>query len=118
MKFELKRPNRNTSEEELLEDLKKVAGQLGKQTVSIGEYDTYGKFHPTTLTRKIGSWFLCLEKAGLGPSRSKLDIPEEELFENLYNIWVTLGRQPKYAEIIKPLSKFSVKTYEHRFGGS
>jgi 5-methylcytosine-specific restriction endonuclease McrA len=116
MEFKLKKCYRNASEQEMLSDLKMVADKLGKQTVTIEEYNTYGEFHSTTLTRRIGSWFLCLEKAGLKPSRSKINISEEELFQNLQNVWVTLGRQPKYHEVAKPLSKFSAGTYEHRYG--
>ena len=50
------------------------------------------------------------------PSRSRINIPNEELFANLEHIWLTLGRQPKYSEIEKPLYLFSVDTYEQRFG--
>jgi len=116
MKFELKKYHRNISEEEMLKDLRAVAYQLGKQTVTLEEYGLYGTFHPTTLTRKIGSWFLCLEKSGLEQSRSKINIPDEDLFQNLQYLWITLGRQPKYSEVRKPLSKFSAETYANRFG--
>jgi len=45
-----------------------------------------------------------------------MNIPEEELFQNLEEIWMKLGRQPRYAEILKSLSKYHVGTYENRFG--
>ncbi|MCL2574866.1 MAG: HNH endonuclease [Defluviitaleaceae bacterium] len=115
-RFELIKYNRNTSSEEMLRDLKSVALKLNKETITMDEYKVHSKYHPSTLTRKIGSWFLCLERAGLQVSRSPLNIPNEELFQNLENIWRHFGRQPKYHEIIKPLSRFSVGTYEKRFG--
>jgi hypothetical protein len=54
--------------------------------------------------------------ADLQDSRSRLNISNEELFQNIESIWVHFGRQPKYDEIKKPLSKFSAGTYENRFG--
>jgi hypothetical protein len=45
-----------------------------------------------------------------------LNIPDEELFRNIEEIWISLGRQPKYQEIKKPLSKYSASTYDKRFG--
>ncbi|MES2215223.1 MAG: HNH endonuclease [Pseudomonadota bacterium] len=42
-----------------------------------------------------------------------------ELFENLANVWQQFGRQPSYGDIEKSngTSKFSVGTYEKRYGG-
>ena len=116
MKFKLQTYNRNTSEEELISDLKRVADVLKRNTVTMSEYEENGKFHPSTLTRKFGSWFKVLEVANLEASRSKLNVSEEELFKNIESVWISLGRQPKYAEFKKPLSKYSVGTYENRFG--
>lgn len=45
-----------------------------------------------------------------------MNLPEEELFNNLEEVWIELGRQPKYNEMQKPLSKYHVGTYENRFG--
>ena len=116
MKFKLETYNRNTSEEELISDIKRVADILKKNTVTMSEYEENGKYHPSTLTRKYGSWFKVLEVANLEASRSKLNISEEELFKNIESVWISLGRQPKYTEFKKPLSKYSAGTYENRFG--
>lgn len=45
-----------------------------------------------------------------------MNIPEEELYKNLEEVWVKLGRQPRCEEVQKPLSKYHVGTYENRFG--
>jgi len=116
MEFKLETYHRNTPKEELLADIQNVALKLNKNTVTISDYQTYGKFHPSTLQRKIGSWFKILELAGLDASRSKLNIPEEELFKNIEEVWIALGRQPKYDEIKKQLSKYSAGTYDKHFG--
>lgn len=116
MHYILNKYHRNTSDEELINDLKNVANQMNKETVTIDEYNQFGKYHATTLTRRFGSWFRCLDEAELKPSRSKINISEEELFQNLEELWQHFGRQPKYHEVVKPLSKFSVGTYEKRYG--
>lgn len=116
MKFEVKKVNRNIPNEELLADVRNIASTYGLTTMSQDIYVQYGKFHPTTLIRRFGSWFKVLELCDLKPSRSRINIPNEELFANIEHIWLTLGRQPKYSDIQKPLSLFSVGTYEQRFG--
>lgn len=116
MKFELSQNNRNSPDEELLSDVNKVAKELKKDTVTMDEYNERGRFHSCTLTRRFGSWFKVLEFAGLEKSRSLLNIPNEDLFKNLEEIWIKFGRQPYYSEIQKPLSKYSAGTYEKRFG--
>lgn len=67
MKFELDNYHRNTSDAELISDLKYVANLTGKTTITLEEYNEYGNFHCSTLTRRFGSWFKCLELAGLAP---------------------------------------------------
>ena len=54
--------------------------------------------------------------AGLQPSRSKIGITDDELFENIKSLWIALGRQPRYDEVKAPSSQFSAGTYENRFG--
>jgi len=116
MKFELENFNRNVSDEELLNDLMRVAAEIGKKKVTIDEYNDRGRYHSTTLTRRFGSWFTCLEKAGLEKTRSAINIPNEELFENIRDVWIKLGRQPKYKDLTPQISKYSAGTYEKRFG--
>lgn len=116
MKFTLKPFNRNVPDEELINDVIAVSKKTGRNTVTIAEYEQHGKYHPSTLQRRFGSWFKVLENAGLEKSRSYLNIPEKELYKNIEDIWVQLGRQPKYDEVKKPFSKYSVGTYDKRFG--
>src|SRR5690554_5623625 len=116
MKFELEPFHRDTPDSELINDIQHVAETLNKKTVTIAEYEQHGKYHPSTLQRRFGSWFNVLEKAVLVDSRSRLNNSEEDLFKNIEEIWIKLGRQPKYNEVKKPFSKFSAGTYDYRFG--
>ena len=116
MKFELEEYHRGITDEELLTELKRVASELNKTAVSREENDERGKYGTTTYIRRFGSWFNALEKAGLEKTRTPMNLPEEDLFQNLEEIWIKLGRQPRYAEVQKPLSKYHVGTYENHFG--
>jgi hypothetical protein len=116
MKFQLEEYHRGVKEEELLADLRRVASELNKTALSRADNDERGKYGTSTYLRRFGSWFKALEKAGLEKTRTPMNIPEEELFQNLEEIWVKLGRQPRYGEVQRPLSKYHVGTYENRFG--
>ena len=116
MKFILNEYNRNTPDEELIENVRRVAVKLNKNSVTIAEYAEQGKFHPSTLQRRFGSWFNLMKLCELEPTRSKLNISKDELFSNLERMWISLGRQPKYNELKKPLSDYSAGTYDKRFG--
>jgi len=117
MKFELDEYHRGVTDDELIADLKRVALKSNKKSVTRDIQDEKGKFHSTTYIRRFGSWYNALEKAGLEKTRTPMNLPEEELFQNLEEIWIKLGRQPRYTEVQKPLSKYHVGTYENRFGG-
>lgn len=116
MKFELEESPRGAPDEELLEDLRRSAKTLGRETITMAEYEEVGKTHPSTIQRRFGSWPNALKLAGLQPSRSKIGISDDELFENIKSLWMSLGRQPRYTEVKAPNSLFSAGTYENRFG--
>ena len=116
MKFELEESLRGAPDEELLADMRRSAGEFGRDTITIAEYLEVGKAHPSTIQRRFGSWVKALELAGLQPSRSKIGITDEELFENIKSLWVTLGRQPRYGELKSSDFKYSAGTCEKRFG--
>jgi Homing endonuclease associated repeat/HNH endonuclease len=114
-RYELMPHHRNISDEELLGDLKRVASDLGKFTVTIDQYNERGTYHSTSLARRFGTWMKALDRAGLSKSRN-LHITNEELFANLAAVWTTLGHQPRYSELTSQVSQFSSGTYENRFG--
>src|SRR5664280_240766 len=106
MKFELAPNHRDVPDEDLIQDVKEVAKRTGRDTVTLREYETLGKYHPTTLQRRFRSWFTVLKKAGLQESRSEFNIPDEKLFKNIEDMWISLGRQPKSTEIKNPFSRY------------
>lgn len=122
MKFELEKYNRGArkdyrdiTDDELITDLRHVANKLQKDSVTHIEYDEQGKFNSHIFGRRFGGWLKALEKAGLQRTRN-YNITEEEAFQNLEDIWIKLGRQPRREELCAPLSKYSGAFYEYRFG--
>ena len=115
MEYILVEHHRNVSDEELIKDLKEVTLKLGKDKVTQIEYKTLGKYGVRTFARRFGSWNKSLEKAGLSIT-TRRNIPEEELFQNIADLWQHFGRQPKFHEVKQPLSKFSVSPYARRYG--
>ncbi len=115
MKFELKTYNRNITNEDLLNDLKKVAKELGKETIIIEEYNKKGKYSIQTFAVHFGSWNNALKNAGLTVNHP-MRIEIEDLFKNIEEVWLTLGKQPGRRDMIPPISKYSEVPYKTRFG--
>lgn len=115
MKFELEDYKRNVTDIELLNDLKRVASLLGKDSVTIAEQNKHGRFSAMTMMRRFDSWPASLEKAGL-IVKKRMNISKEELFRNLEEVWVTHGRQPHFSDMKTLGSRFGATTYLKRFG--
>jgi hypothetical protein len=117
MIFNLKKYHRNTTDDELLKDLRRVAEILNKKTVRLLEYRKFGNYSDNTLCTRFGPWSKVLKKAGLELTGYHINISDEELFENIELLWIKLGRQPSRRDMIPPLSKYSERPYIRRFGG-
>lgn len=115
MKFELEEYHRDVTDGDLIADLKRVASENNKTSVTRKEYAEKGRYGGTTFIRRFGSWSQALEKAGLQKSNIGIIVSDEDLFKNLEEVWIKLGRQPKYSDMQKPLSRYTTKPYETRF---
>jgi hypothetical protein len=102
--------------EELIADLKRVASEIGMQTVTREDYRQNGNFSEATLVRQFGNWAGVLSAANLKPTGWKPSAKEEDLFDNMATVWEHVGRQPKQKDFIPPVSKYSDATYVNRFG--
>lgn len=70
MEFKLNDYHRNVSNEELIEDLVTTSVLLKKNTVTSEEYNKYGKYAHSTISRRFGSWSSALKLAGLTSHQS------------------------------------------------
>jgi 5-methylcytosine-specific restriction endonuclease McrA len=116
MKFELQPYHRGVSDEEVIADVKRVAAELQKTSLTYDEYKKRGKYSDTLFRRRFGSWRKALELAGVDLTRTPPNTSEEELFQNLQAVWIKIGKQPTRTEMKKPQSKYHGHTYEKRFG--
>ncbi len=114
MKFELDLKNEPISSEALIADMQRVAKALGGASLRYREYKSQGKFSPNTVMRRFGGWNKALELAGLTKVH-QYRISDEELFKNLEDIWIRLGRQPRRKEMSKSNSRYSGSAYDYRF---
>src|SRR5260370_2402810 len=114
MKYEVEPFHRDIPNEELLADLRRVGEELGKNRVTFREYNEKGRFSAGTLVERFGSWHAAIDKANLQRTINR-NISDEELFENLVEVWTALGRQPRSRDLRPGPSRFSWNTYAYRF---
>ena len=107
--------HQSVTNDELLIDLKKVAAELGKESITFTEYYKVGKYGSWTIRERFGSWNKALEEAGLIINKYH-NIGIEVLFENIEQVWLKLGRQPGRRDMTFPLSKYGETTYRSNFG--
>src|SRR6266508_228461 len=112
--FEDTRPSIST--EDLLCDIRQVARKLDVVVLPQRLYRAHGQFSTTAIKNRFGSWNAAVNAAGLAPA-SLRDIHEDELFDNLREVWATLRRQPRKREMVSPLSKYTHHPYTERHGG-
>ena len=115
MHFEYIEKNKRVSDAELINDIKAVALQLNKDSLSIAEYSKFGSFDPSTPSRRFGTWNAALNCAGLKPRNSFHN--EQELLDNLYSVWIKKGEQPTRDDMDNHgLSFISSGSYLRRYG--
>jgi len=105
------------TDEQLIEELKRIAKIPSVDVLSKGTFNKYKKISNTTkIERRFGSWSKALKKAGLNVAPSQSRYSDEDLFENLLNVWTHYGRQPTVTEMSELPSKITPNTYSNRFG--
>jgi HNH endonuclease/Homing endonuclease associated repeat len=113
-KFQLERVRAPVSDEELVADMRRVAELVATNAVSFRLYSKSGRYHPSTVALRFGTWNEALVAAGLTIT-SERDIADERLFENLMRLWEHYGRQPRFRDLARPPSVISSGPYQRRF---
>lgn len=115
-KFEYTPPkNASVSSEELLNNLKKVASDNNTDILPQRLYKKYGKYDVTNISQRFGTWNKAPLKAGLKPGNIN-NYSDEELFENILNIWQYKCKQPVRRDLDLAPSNISQHPYNRRFG--
>lgn len=115
-RFELETFHRDVSDKDLIADLVRISGELGKKKITFRDYNIHGKYSSSTIAMRFGSWNGALERAGLEKTIER-NISKEALFRNIVDVWTKLGRQPKFRDLSSQVSAYSSATYAYRFGG-
>lgn len=113
MPFEFEDTKPRMSNEEILDDLRRVAG--ADKTLTVRSYNQKGRFSSAVVKSRFRSWNSALQAAGLTLSHVR-DVDDEELWNNLREVWIRLGRQPRRVEMTPPLSRMTHNPYVRRFG--
>ena len=103
----------SVTDAELLSDLQRASEETGKQSLTMAEYKEYGRYDPSTIIRHFETWNKALNMAGLQISNRQYT--DQELFDNLAEIWFKIGHQPSRRELSLFRSPISYKAYERRF---
>ena len=113
---------RGISVDDMIKDLQDVSVKLKKKTFTSNEYSQFGKYSKNVFFRKYESWNNALKAAGLIPfdhplgGGEKNKVSEFSCLEEIERLWIDLGRQPTTTDIKNGCSKYSLHTFERRFG--
>ena len=114
-KFQYSPPkNIPVSSDDLIKDLRSVAEKLNTKKLTQSLYSKHGKYNPTTVSRRFGTWNHALLEAKINPSNT-LNYSDEQLFENILNVWQKKGAQPAQRDMKTNISEISPSPYYRRF---
>jgi hypothetical protein len=108
--------NARRTQEEVVQELKRVAALLGRTTIGWREFEQHSRFKSKAVSTAFGSFAAALEAAELAPLVRR-NRSEEECFENILALWSHYGRAPRYGELNTPPSQINGKVYARRWGG-
>ena len=108
---------KNIDKNDLIKDLQRVTQMLNKKTIPTSVYKQYGEYDIKPFLRVFGSWNDALKAAALDETGYNHDITNEDLFNDIANMWALKGCQPTTSDVRKGLSKYGLNTFCRRFGG-
>lgn len=110
--------NRKLSKNQIIDELKRVAKELNKDSFTAHEFEQYSEMSRTSpgFYREFGSFKKAMEAADLIPPIESKRYDDTERFENLLNVWIHYGRQPSYLEMKTYPSIVGPKAYVTRWG--
>ncbi len=120
MKYELNDYHRNISDDELLEDIKRIANILGKSTLTSAEYKNNGGLYGcTTIARRFGGWTIALKKCNLIILNSQINnkgIEAEVLSSDIRKVARLLNKKTITCSEYSQNGKYSVDVCLRKFG--
>jgi hypothetical protein len=110
-------PGRAMSNEEILAQIRAISARLGKASLAGADIVANSEITQSQLFRRFGSVSAALRQAGVEQVSHGRRHTEDEVFENLLEVWTHYGRPPTVSEMDRPPSTVGKNTYIHRYGG-
>jgi hypothetical protein len=108
---------RAMTDNEILEQIRNVAARLGKPGLSGADIEANSEITQSQMYRRFGSVSAALKRAGVEQVNLGRRYTEDEIFENLLNVWTHHGRPPTAREMDRSPSTVGQSAYLHRYGG-
>lgn len=108
--------NVRKSKNEILTAIKRIAERLGKESITLREFEAHSGITGSPVRRIFGSWGSALSAAGLQQSALGKRYTDEGCFENMLAVWTHYGRPPQHDEMNEPPSLVGSKAYVRRWG--
>ncbi len=118
MKFELNDYRKELTDEEIIEDIKRVAQELEYDYISISTYRKCGKYSQTAIQGHFGTWKNALSIAGLRNERTKSElkrIKNEDYYADLQRIAKQLNKDTVLYEEYRQYGKYAAEHVFSRF---
>jgi hypothetical protein len=97
--------------------IRDISARLGKTSVTGAEIEAKSEITQSQLYRRFGSVSAALKRAGVEQASLGRRYSEDEVFENLLDVWTHYGRPPTALEMDRSPSKVGQTTYIRRYGG-
>lgn len=108
---------RTMTDSEILDRIRNVAAVLGKASLSGADIEANSEVTQSQMYRRFGSVSAALKRAGVEQVNHGRRYTEDEIFENLLNVWTHYGRPPTALEMDRSPSTVGKNAYLHRYGG-
>lgn len=102
---------RKVSDEDIILLAKEVSTKINTSILTQKQFTEHTGIGQKAILKRFGSWKSVLDQAGLVQDIKGKIYSDEECYENLLNVWMHYGRQPKYAEMKQPPSVVGAKAY-------
>jgi hypothetical protein len=113
----LKQTGRVTSREDMIAELRRVANELGTNSLTRDDFNRLSAtLADKAIRSRFGSWGEGLKAAGLELTPLGRRHSQDDYFENLLAVWTHYGRAPHYAEMDQPPSAITGGAYVHKWG--
>ena len=119
MKFELNDYKKELTDEEIIEDIKRMAKELGHDYISISTYKKFGKYSQTAIQGHFGTWQNALSIAGLRIERSPSElkfISDKEYYDDFIRVAKIIAKNTVTYEEYKQHGHYAVTYVFKRFG--